>query len=213
MVFRKIGVSIGDIKKLMNGEIELRDSLNNSEENLIAQIDELNSALELLKDMKKSETDFASVDENYYFDKITHSEKSGGRFIDLSKDYLEFEKSILINMLHFTGMKAIDKKFGTVGVLIGVIAICTVCGFAAHFIFSSTTFWNGFFYPLHLFLRASIVATPIYIISKKNPKAARIIANVLAVVIISVIILKLGNIIFSYIKLFLHILKLFKFKT
>lgn len=185
IVFRKIGVSIGDIKKLMNGEITLNEALDNSQENLLSQIEELNSALSVLNDMKKLETDFQSVDENYYYEKITSGEKSGGKFIDINRDYIEFEKNIFLDMwknVFLFDMRKVDKKHGILGVLSVTAVICLARGFMAHFVWKSQTFFEAFFYPLFLFLAVSILIFPLYILSKKKPKAAIIVGTIIVIV-------------------------------
>lgn len=203
IVFRKIGVSIGDIKRLMNGELTLNEALENSEENLISQIDELNSALKLLKDMKKLETDFASVDENYYYNKITNSEKSGDIFIDISKDYIEFEKNIFLDMwknVFLFDMRKIDKKHGFLGVLAIAAVICFARGFMAQFVWKNQTFFEAFFYPLFLFLVGSAITAPLYILAKKKPKAANIVSTVILIVAGLILTFVFGLLIFCIVK-------------
>lgn len=95
VILRKIGVSVDDIKQVQSGNLLLQDALSINLTNLYTQMEELKGAIKVCDLMQKKEENFASLDENYYWDIIHDEEEKGQSFIDIAKDYVLFEKDVL----------------------------------------------------------------------------------------------------------------------
>ena len=133
VVLRKIGISVEDIKQMQNEKLLLQEALSKNIVNLHTQMAELEGAIKVCDLMQKKEENFASLDENYYWDMILDEEEKGQTFIEIAKDYLLFEKEVLGKM---TGTS--NKKFSTIAVRLmiwvvfcGVIAMKTGGTFSA----------------------------------------------------------------------------------
>ncbi len=101
IIYRKLGISVADIKKIFNGEAELQEAVSQSIENLQKEIENLNGSIKLCKEIQNSNTDNHSFDEENYWKKINSSEANGNKFVDICKDYLEFEREILYTVTDF----------------------------------------------------------------------------------------------------------------
>ena len=94
IIYRKLGISVADIKKIFNGEADLQEAVSQSIENLQKEIENLNGSIKLCKEIQNSNTDNHSFDEENYWKKINSSEANGNKFVDICKDYAEFEKDL-----------------------------------------------------------------------------------------------------------------------
>ncbi|MDE6658980.1 MAG: hypothetical protein K2K01_02540, partial [Eubacterium sp.] len=67
----------------------------------------------------------------------------------------------------------IKKKHGIGWLVFLVFAGCTVRGITG-IVLRNETFWYGFLYPFIIFVAASIILLPIFILKDKHPKIASI---------------------------------------
>lgn len=169
IIFRKLGLSLADIKDIFAGKLSLEAAIDRNIENLNEQIKELNGALEVSKIIKKEETSYDNFEEEYYWELINTKESQGQYFVELVKDYMTFEKQSFWNMWKYTffyDIKGIEKKHGifiTIGI---VILICVLRGLAKEFLWSGS-FIDGFTYPFVLFAFISLITLPIYLLNRK----------------------------------------------
>ncbi|MDE6658758.1 MAG: MerR family transcriptional regulator, partial [Eubacterium sp.] len=94
IVYRKLGISVTDIKKIFSNELELQEAVSNSIENLQKEIEKLNGSIQLCKEIQKENANNNSFDEEHYWEEINYDEAKGNKFVDIYKDYIEFEKPI-----------------------------------------------------------------------------------------------------------------------
>ena len=57
IIYRKLGISVADIKKIFNGEAELQEAVSQSIENLQKEIENLNGSIKLCKEIQNNNTD------------------------------------------------------------------------------------------------------------------------------------------------------------
>ena len=170
IIFRKIGMSIPDIREVLEGNISITDAVRVSIDNLNEQIKELNGALEVCKLIEKDSTADTAFNQEKYWDIIQNEEKCGQRFVELIKDYVDFEKNIFLSMwenafFFVYGRKLVNHKgwiFAT-GIF---LLVCIIRG-CIYVEWHNGSFLYGFLYPLVLFVIISAISLPLYFINQK----------------------------------------------
>lgn len=92
ILFRKLGISILDIKKVMNGEALLSDVIEENTATLERQRKEIEGALQMSRKMSRDESIDSGFDVEEYWKEMETEEANGSVFFDIVKDYAEFEK-------------------------------------------------------------------------------------------------------------------------
>lgn len=85
-LFRKLGISIEDIRLLQAKQIELSDVLTKQVDNLKDVMNNLNEAANLCVDLQKENVSFKSIDTNLWLSKMNELESKGARFMDINND-------------------------------------------------------------------------------------------------------------------------------
>ncbi len=96
IIFRKLGISLPEIKEILNGDLDLTIAIEHNIANLTQQIAELNGALEVSKILKNDAATNDTFDEEHYWNLIHEKEEDGEKFADVLKDYVEMEKISLL---------------------------------------------------------------------------------------------------------------------
>ncbi|MCD8022151.1 MAG: MerR family transcriptional regulator [Lachnospiraceae bacterium] len=174
VILRKLGVSVAEIREILEGRQSMTDALAENEENLKKQLEELNGALSLCRRMKKEQVELDTFDQDYYWEEIHREEQTGNRFLDICKDYLNFEKGVFYQT--FWDIEDMSRECGWTGwkavvyPLAMILAVLVAVGLEA--LLLGDSFMEGFLMPLNIFLFASIIALPEFLLRKKYPKAA-----------------------------------------
>ena len=95
-------MSVNDIEDLSDGAKTLSDSLDANMMNLQKQMDELNGAMRLCRQMKEDLVEFTSMDADKYWNIIEEEEKAGNYFSDIARDIAREEKKVILNYLGWT---------------------------------------------------------------------------------------------------------------
>ena len=186
IVYRKLGISVTDIKKIFNNELELQDAISQSIENLQKEIERLNGSIELCKEIQKDNPDNNSFDEEHYWEEINSNEAKGNKFVDICKDCIEFEKDILYHAFKYYGIntKKINKKYGSLGLILIIFSICVIRGILGVLIWKNDSFFDGFLAPFITFIVGSIIFLPLFLLKDKHPKLVSIIITIIIVAIV-----------------------------
>lgn len=178
ILLRKLGFSIEEIRGIQNGSLSLQEVLPNNMKRLKEQISQASSALDVCRKME-GETDF---DTEKYWNLVKQQEESGGTFVDFCKDYARIGLQIFDigwKYVFFYDFKKDRKRYGVRIACCLLLAVCILRGVSYKYIWHRGTFFEGFFYPFAVFLLVLALTTPIFLISRKWPKAGKIIAMVL----------------------------------
>lgn len=203
IVFRKLGISIPDIKKVFDNEISLDEVMKSNIVQLEKQISELNGALSISREIADEKIEIKSFDEELFFNKINAAESDGNKFNDILNDCIDLEKNIFSKMwrnVFFLNFPKIEKKFGFAKALIIILIICVIRGLMCQFVWHSKTFFEAFIYPFGLFAVVSLILLPIYLLSKKHEKAASVIMTIIYVVCILALAAVFGILLFALVK-------------
>ncbi len=201
VVLRKLGVSIEHIKKLLNHEESLQNVMKSNILELEEKIEELQGALAVCRQIHKDGVETEDFNASYYLEKIENTEKKGGKFLDICKDTLDFEKTLwksvfMRNHEENTHLNFKQATLTTLGISLGT-------GIIRKLIFQGS-FWEGFFYPMMLFLIVSAILLPLHMLSKKTPKAAGVLAGILLIICLLFLALIFGVLIVCLINAVFH---------
>ena len=181
IVLRKMGLTVEEIKLVQNNDLPFTDAINNTKQRLEAEIEQLNGSLKLVKQVSKEVSSFDDIDINKHWNAISESEKIGEKFIDICKDFLELELNsfdIMWKYVFFHDFKKSRAKHGTVIACGILLLLCVLRGIGKVFIWKES-FWSGFLYPFIIALAGTIIILPLFLLSKKFPKVASVIATIL----------------------------------
>lgn len=190
IVFRKLGVPVAEIKKILDGELPLCTAVEENIAVLEKQIDELNGALKLSNQLKKELSEQDSFDEEKYFDLINHDEEQGDRFFDILKDYKEQELGTFIDGLKYyfaTDLTKVLSKWGLSGVIITILLILFIRSIVASCVTHTDTFLHSFFSPFVTIGISFAICFLVYYLSKKDTKLSRILLKIIYVLLIILI--------------------------
>lgn len=186
IIFRKMGFTVEEIKLIQKGELPFAEVMVSVQQRIEDEIEQLNGSLKLIKQVEKENLSFAEMDINKHWNAISESEKSGEKFIDICKDFLELELNsfdFMWKYAFFHDFKKSRAKYGTVIAGGIVLLLCIMRGIGKVLIWKES-FWSGFLYPFAVALIGTIFILPLFLLSKKIPKVASIIATILLGLII-----------------------------
>lgn len=154
------------------------------------KIEKIDAALYVCREIERQNVNINSLNTAYYLELFNKKETTNRDFIEICKDYLQFELNLFGRIFKNVFNKN-QEKYGLKWALIIVFIICLLRGIASHFIWKES-FFKGFLSPFVLFAAASAVLLPIYILCKKAPKTAAIVTSIIlfaAVVFIAILII------------------------
>ena len=181
IIFRKMGFTVEEIKLIQNDELPFREAIANAQRRIEDEIEQLNGSLKLIKQVAQENLSFDEIDIDEHWNTISESEKSGEKFVDICKDFLELELNSFDAMwkyVFFHDFKKSRAKHGTVIACGILLLLCVLRGIGKVLIWKES-FWSGFLYPFVIALAASIIILPLFLLSKKFPKVASVIATIL----------------------------------
>jgi len=191
IILRKIGLSVSDIKKVLDGESSLQSLLQKNILELENQIKELEGAISVTRIMQDRNEDIFSLDENIYWREIDELEKSGLKFKELLNDVFEFEKGVVLKEFLLVNEEG-KLLFGLKESIFRAIGSCVVCGLIWYLLEGKNRtmnyFWGGFIWPFICILIYSLFGLPIYFIGKKNPQLAKKIKKIGTVIAVAITI-------------------------
>lgn len=184
IILRKIGLSVADIKMVLDGDCTLQSLLDKNISNLQNQMKELEGAINVSKLMKDRNEDISSLDENQYWTEMEELEQAGSRFKEILNDVMEYEKDVIQKEFQLVNSEG-DLLFGPRGWkenLIRIVGTCACCGLVWFLLEGQNRsfgdFLEGFFWPFVCILFSSVFGLPVHYIGKKNPKLAKKIKKV-----------------------------------
>jgi len=181
IIFRKIGFSVEEIKLIQNDELPFTEAIANAQHRIEDEIEQLNGSLKLIQQVAQESSSFDEIDIDKHWNTINESEKSGEKFVDICKDFLELELNsfdIMWKYVFFHDFKKSRAKHGTVIACGILLLLCILRGIGKVLIWKES-FWSGFLYPFIIALAGTIIILPLFLMSKKFPKVASVIATIL----------------------------------
>ena len=191
IIFRKIGLSVAEVEEVLEGSTSLAEAMEKNIRQLQEQINELEGALRVSKQISDRHESLEAFDEKYYWEEIHQQEKAGNKFLDIANDVIKFEKRVILEQFDIADTEG-NLRFGKTESFIRALAVCIVCGVCHYFLHDRTwkDFWLGCGIPFVYIVLHSIWGLPIHFIEKKNPKLAgkiRKAGNISAIIFVVLI--------------------------
>jgi len=171
VLFRKLGLSVSDIEDILDGSLALTDALTANVTKLEEQLAELNGAIAMSKIIIKDQPDITHFDENYYWEEVGREEARGNRFMDIAKDIVGYQKSVLLDYYGLADSEG-DLRISPIGA-VGVVVLGSLIWGAVRCLMIEKTlhsFLIGVLTPILTVIVLFIVGFPIHCLAKKYPK-------------------------------------------
>lgn len=178
VILRKLGIPVQQIGDILDGVLPLQDALDANIEALNTQIDALNGALALTRQLRQENRE--TLDTERYWELIQTKETQGFRFHALVEDYLKFTELNYEWLLWPLPAHELRNPWTVLKFILG-IDLC----FALLEIPLGNPFFSTF---LHNIVRSvcslalwTAIFIPIYLLRRRKPKLAKGIMNFLLV--------------------------------
>lgn len=191
IILRKIGLSVSDIKKALDGERSLQSLLEKNILELENQMKELKGAIIVSKRMQDRNENIFSLDENIYWTEIHEIEKSGLKFKEILNDVIEFERGVILNEFQLVNEEG-KLLYNLKGSILRAIGACVTCGLIWYLLEGQSRtlndFSEGFFWPFLCIIISSIWGLPVHFIGKKNLQLANRIKRIATIIAVAIVI-------------------------
>ena len=133
IILRKMGFTVEEIKLIQNDELPFTEAIASAQQRIEDEIEQLNGSLKLIKQVAQENSSFNEIDINEHWRTISEYEKSGEKFVDICKDFLELELNsfdFMWKYVFFHDFKKSRTKHGTAiacGILSFFCLITSVC--------------------------------------------------------------------------------------
>lgn len=84
IIYRKLGISISDIKNIFDGSISLQTAIAKSIDAMQNEISRMNISTEICREIQSKNINDLDFDEEYYWEEINSREADGEEFFDIS---------------------------------------------------------------------------------------------------------------------------------
>ena len=197
VILRKLGIPVQQIADILDGALPLQEALEQNITSLNAQIDALNGALALTKQLRQENRD--TLDTERCWELIQNQESQGFRFHELVDDYLNFTEVNYEWLFWPLPIDNLRKPKNVAAWIVGWALINSLLKLSL-----GEPFFGSFFGSLISMITTLIIWTavfvPIYLLRRKKPKLAEGIMTFLLVAVpisivlaVCIIFYKMGN--------------------
>lgn len=179
IIFRKLGFSVSEIKDFLEEQVPLQELLEKNVQELQEKMNELNGAIKICKKMQNRQEDFASFNENFYWEEIKAQEQDGNKFLEIVNDTIQVEKNLILKFFNIVDDKGnlIKSKKEIIFNVVGVFLVYAIGLYIFEGLikgnWSIEVLGRGFFQPALMIVLYSIWEVPLFFIAKKYPKVAK----------------------------------------
>ena len=179
IILRKIGISVEDIRHILDNTLSLQEALTHTITDLNNQIKEIEGAIKVCSIMQDRKEDMNTFDEDYYWNTIITEENNGNKFFELVNDVLYFEKKVIADEFGLTDEEG-NMKYSLKTSIIIAVALTLSGALLWYFMddMNIESFIEGLFFPFVCIIISSIVGLPLYFLEKKNKKLADFIKKI-----------------------------------
>ena len=186
VILRKLGIPVQQIGDILDGALPLQDALEENIQSLNAQIDALNGALAMTKQLRQENQE--TLDTDRCWEMIQHQESQGYRFHALVDDYLNFTE---VNYEWLFWPLPIDNLRKPKNVAAWILGWALINSLLR--LYLGEPFFRSFFGSVMGFIGTlalwTSVFVPIYLLRRKKPKLAEGIMTFLLVAVPIVFVL------------------------
>lgn len=180
IVMRKLGISVQNIGRILNGELSFQDAIRDNIKELEAQMEQLEGALELSRRIAAERDEI--LDTQRYWDMIQKKEAQGERFADVAADYWSnILQPIVFRKFALSGRMSVKR------ILLQTAVVCALYALARTFLWKEGNLLANFFYWTSIILLVAMVTFPIFWLGKHHPKIASVLNSILLVLCVLVL--------------------------
>ena len=174
IVLRKIGISVEEIKRILEGTLSLQEALEKNILSLQEKIKELEGAVKLCMEMREKDVKDSDFDIDYYWDVIHREEQDGNRFPEIMNDVIVYEKRLLGDEFDLFDEEG-KQKYSRSDSIVIIAGICVLSGLLWSALNGMTgiSFFQGLFFPFLWILIKSALGLPLLLWNKKPENAAK----------------------------------------
>lgn len=180
VILRKLGIPVQQIRDILDGVLPLQEALEENIASLNAQIDALNGALAMTKQLRQENQE--SLDTDRCWELIQNQESQGFRFHALVDDYLNFAELNYDWFLWPLPGNSLRQPWKVALYILCISAIVALANIPL-----GVPFFLGFFTRLMNMLLAlagwTAIFIPIYLLRRRKPKLAEGIMTFLLVAV------------------------------
>ena len=180
VILRKIGIPVQQIGDILDGVLPLQDALEENIASLNAQIEALNGALAMAKQLRQENQEF--LDTERCWEMIHTQEAQGFRFHQLMDDYLDFTETNYAWLFWPLPVDNLRKPRNVAAWILGGALINSLLK-----LYLGEPFFRSFFGSVMGFIVTlalwTAVFVPIYLLRRKKPKLAEGIMTFLLVAV------------------------------
>jgi DNA-binding transcriptional MerR regulator len=186
VILRKLGIPVQQIGDILDGALPLQDALEENIQSLNAQINALNGALAMTKQLRQENQE--TLDTDRCWELIQHQESQGLRFHELVEDYLKFTELNYEWLLWPIPADELRNPWTVIKFILGIDVAFALLQVSLGNPFLPT-FLESVLRSVCSLALWTAVFIPIYLLSRKKPKQAKGIMNFILVASIIVIFL------------------------
>ena len=180
VILRKLGIPVQQIGDILDGALPLQDALEENIQSLNAQIDALNGALAMTKQLRQENQE--TLDTDRCWELIQTQESQGLRFHQLVEDYLKFTELNYEWLFWPLPVDNLRKPRNVAAWILGIAAVHSLIKLPL-----GIPFFRNFFTSVKQLVTTlaiwTLIFIPIYLLRRKKPKLAEGIMTFLLVAV------------------------------
>ncbi len=186
IILRKIGISVEEIKRILEGNHSLQEALEKNILSLQEKMKELEGAVKLCMEMQENNQKNDAFDTEYYWDVIHREEHDGNRFLEIMNDVIVYEKRLLGDEFDLFDEEG-KRKYPLPDSIVIMVGICVLSGLLWSALNGMTgiSFFHGLFFPFLWILIKSALGLPFLFVEQKPEKAAKAARRLWQVIIVA----------------------------
>lgn len=175
IILRKLGISVQDIERIFNGDLNFQDAIQKNISELEQQIEELKGSLELSQQIASEKADV--LDTQRYWRIIQEKESQGVDFVDIVSDYwISVFQPIVFRRFMLSNKMTIPRMILT------AVLFCAIFSVSRTFIWKEGNLLINFIYWPIVLSVVAVITFPIYWVGKHRPKVAAVLSTALVAV-------------------------------
>jgi DNA-binding transcriptional MerR regulator len=175
IILRKLGISVQNIERVFNGDLNFQDVIQKNISELEQQIEELKGSLELSQQIASEKADV--LDTQRYWRIIQEKESQGVDFVDIVSDYwISVFQPIVFRRFMLSNKMTIPRMILT------AVLFCAIFSVSRTFIWKEGNLLINFIYWPIVLSVVAVITFPIYWVGKHHPKVAAVLSTVLIAV-------------------------------
>lgn len=173
IVLRKLGISVQNIGDILQGKMALQDAIRENITALETQIEQLEGALNLSRQIAREEAE--TLDTDRYWDMIQEKEAQGEKFADVVAEYWTG-----IMRPDITWKFGLDENASVKQIILRVLIVSLVYGLLGSR--KNGDFLINFLHWPIIILFVSVITFLIFWIGKRRPKITAVLNTILAII-------------------------------